>query len=529
MQARTLSALERTRNRFGESSARAKLALLARLDRARMRSAREVARLHEALCFIRAYPDDARVLGRVERMLARFARRRDLRAHRDALENSGIAGTAIRYPFFWPTACWLARRWPRHLLLDRLDRDADTGIAKALPLLAGPAAALWLKGSRPSGFFALDRLRRRGVTDAVQFIRLVETMPGDSFTREAFYDAVEPVLELFPGSATPARTLAAHAAAPVKWQRAPLDRSRPDLRTEIRRPPRSVREVSRTEGERLIDLARAAMVTRSRDLDAFAYGDPRDVRIADDGGGLAFSLNGVVPGRRALVTATYGVLTLRNGVPIGYIQLDVTGRFADVSYNTFPTFRGGEAARVLARALAMTRHVFGSETFGIDSYQLGKGNDEGIESGAWWFYYKLGFRPRTPEAKRMARRELDRWRTDRSYRSSEATLCKLSEWGLFFDLEPSVRRNAPPLAEIGLRAARKALSPARAPFARMEKIAPDWRPLIETLPGIGRWTGRDLRALAQVLRAKTDGRESDYVRLFNAHPKLGRALLGRNY
>ena len=129
----------------------------------------------------------------------------------------------------------------------------------------------------------------------------------------------------------------------------------------------------------------------------------------------------------------------------------------------------------------------------------------------------------------MARRELDRWRANRSYRSSEATLRKLSEWGLFFDLEPSVRRNAPPLAEIGLRTARKALSPARAPFARMEKIAPDWRPLIETLPGIGRWTRRELRALAEVLRAKTGRRESDYVRLFNAHPKLGRALLGRNH
>lgn len=528
MQARTLSALERARNRFGGSNARAKLALLARLDRARLRGAREVARLHEALCFIRAYPDEARVLGRVERMLTRFARRRDLRAHRDALENSGITGTSIRYPFFWPTACWLARRWPRRLALDRLDRDADAGIAKALPLLAGPAAALWLKGRRPGGFIALDRLRRRGVTDAVQFIRLVETLPGDSFTREAFYDAIEPVLELFPGSGTPTRTLAAHAAGRIAWQRAPLDRSRPDLRTEIRRPPRSVREVSRTEGERLIDLARAAMVTRSRDLDAFAYGDPRDVRIADDGGGLAFSLNGVVPERRALITSTYGVLTLRNGVPIGYIELDVTGRFADIAYNTFPTFRGGEAARVLARALAMTRHVFGAETFGIDSYQLGKGNDEAIESGAWWFYYKLGFRPRTPEARRMARRELSRWRRNRSYRSSETMLRKLSEWGLFFDLDPSVRRNAPPLAEIGLRAACMSSSAVPAPFARIGRIAPDWGSLIQTLPGIERWTRREVRALADMLRAKTGGRESEYVHLFNAHPKLGRALLGRN-
>ena len=44
-----------------------------------------------------------------------------------------------------------------------------------------------------------------------------------------------------------------------------------------------------------------------------------------------------------------------------------------------------------ARRTAL-RLAFGCTSFSIEPYQLGRDNDEGIESGAWWFYRKLGFR-----------------------------------------------------------------------------------------------------------------------------------------
>ena len=67
-----LAALERRRFEFGAAAAQAKLALLGRLARTRLGSARAVMRLHEALCFIRAYPDSAAVLAQVQAMLAAF-------------------------------------------------------------------------------------------------------------------------------------------------------------------------------------------------------------------------------------------------------------------------------------------------------------------------------------------------------------------------------------------------------------------------------------------------------------------------
>ncbi|HET7692837.1 MAG TPA: hypothetical protein VFM44_07110, partial [Gemmatimonadota bacterium] len=77
-----LARLERTRDHFGGSAAAVKLELLTALARRRLPDADRVARLHDALTFLRAYPDDAKVLERVETMLGSFADRSDLKRYR---------------------------------------------------------------------------------------------------------------------------------------------------------------------------------------------------------------------------------------------------------------------------------------------------------------------------------------------------------------------------------------------------------------------------------------------------------------
>jgi hypothetical protein len=548
----TLGALERCKDQYGAGCAETKLELLRRLARADLRSARAVRRLHEVLCFLRAYPDDARLLAQVEGMLARFAARTDLRRQREALADSGIAGTAIRYRFFWSTLRWLAQRWPQRLVIDRSETEVADKLSVALPLVLTWAEAATLKQLDPPAFVAIDRLRGRGEGAAAFLLRRIAAMPGDGFTREAFHDAIEASYELEPGPDTPARTRAKYAAAPMAFQHAPLRRRRPDLREELGRQYRAVRLVSPREGEQLIELARSAMVTRSRDLDAFAYGNARDVRLVDDGGGLGFALIGVTPERRALLPATCGYLILHNGVPVGYGEAFVLGRSATMTFNIFESFRGGEAAYTFARTLAMVRHVFGAESFSLDQYQLGKGNDEAIASGAWWFYYKLGFRPLTADARRVLRAELARMRADPVHRSSAATLRALAESHLLFDFDRSRTPSLPPLAEPGLRigaglaklagserervlaqCSREAmrLTGLRSlhGFSAGERLAwQRWSAVVVfALPGVARWSAAEKRALARVIRAKGGRDESAYLARFAAHPKLERALFGK--
>jgi hypothetical protein len=547
--AKILTKLEATRLNYGSGQAEIKLRLLTQLETRYLHTSTQVLRLHEHLCFLRAYPDSSLVHARVVRLLKNFTARPDFQRQQMTLSDTGIAGTIIRYRFFWPTARWLAAHWPAQLEIDWESVDEPARLSAAVPLLVTPLEANWLRLRQDDPHRSLSLLSGTHVTDATFFIKAVEAIPGDHVTREAFFDGLDTPFLLRPGFNTPSRTRAHYALAPVVFLRSqpPRDR-RPDLLAELKHPPRAVRSISIHEGQTLIGLAREAMVTRERDLDNFAYGDPRDVRLVDDGEGLQWAVIGTLPERRPLLRATYGMLALRNGVPVGYVGVDALFRSADLSFNMFPTFRGGEAAYVFARTLAALVPIFGPRSFTIEPYQLGHHNDEAIESGAWWFYYKLGFRPRNTQIRELAREELARMRTNPRHRSSKATLRRLAQDYLYLETPGTRAPYWPCLADFGMKIATHLATIA--PVDRngalsscLEEIQPvlgnwlpstakaavrhawkNWSAIVSLIPAIQRWSPAERRDLARIISAKGGRRDSDYLALFDSHPKLGRVL-----
>jgi hypothetical protein len=288
------------------------------------------------------------------------------------------------------------------------------------------------------------------------------------------------------------------------------------------------------------------MVTRSRDLDCFAYADWRDVRRIELEDGLELIAFGTVPARRLLLSSAYGLLTVRNGVPVGYTQLDGYLASALVHFNTFETFRGADAAWVFARTLATARALFGAAAFAIEPYQLGDGNDEALDSGAWWFYFKLGFRPRDRATLGLARQEAARAAATRRYRSSRETLATLARHPLFWEPRGAVAEVPPDAAVSRAAASLLAARPEEIGAARIavagevrdllgagagasldadERLWLErWAPLFLALPGFRRWSASDRRALLPLLRAKAGRRESALPALAREHPRFAAAL-----
>ena len=201
-----LRRLERLKTTYGAGVGARRIALLGALDRRSLPRAREVGRLHELLCFLRAYPDDTAVLGQVERMLGRFQDRADLRRHRSALRDTGIAGTEIRFPFFLFTAEWLARRWGDRMRVDWGGFGRRRRLERLLPLFA-------LYGETPAlDEYALSerawvtRMKAPGETDAGFLIRRFRRAFPDPFVREAIFEELDIPIRLAPGPDTPSRT-----------------------------------------------------------------------------------------------------------------------------------------------------------------------------------------------------------------------------------------------------------------------------------------------------------------------------------
>lgn len=546
-----LRRLERLLPVYGPESGPPKREMLGELAREQMPDAEAVLRLHECLLFLRAYPDDAEILALVERLLSRFVRRADLRTHRDELADSGIVGTPIYYAFYWATARWLTRHWPDRLSIDWDEFEGADRLEELLPLLASHSEAPAMDGADLTTREWIDRMRGPGESDAACLIRLFERIAADDFWREKLFESLETPFSLTGGPSTPSRTLAHFGDDPIVYQTRPLDRKRPDLRRAIARPAVKVKSLSAAQGRKIVSLAREAMVTRSRDLDVFANGDARDVRLVDCGDGLQFACIGVLPERRLLLESVYGFLTLKNGVPIGYVLTGTLFNSAEVAYNVFETYRGAEAGYVYGRVLSMTHHLFGADCFSVDPYQLGHQNAEGLGSGAWWFYYKFGFRARDAGVRRVAREELRRMRVDPDHRSSRSTLKELVVAPVFWyqGKERADVLGRFPLGKVGLKitdylsrrfggrrkdgvkicadeAARLLGVRSLGSFSPGERVAwRRWAPLVLILPGIDRWKARDRRELVEVIRAKGGRRESDYVTRFDRHKKLRQAIV----
>lgn len=545
-----LSALERLMSEFGGDAGERKVELLDGLATARLQTSKAVVRLHEALCYLRAIPDSQEVLDRVVAMLEAFDERADFRACRDELADTGILGTEIHYSFYADTARWLSRRFPGALAVDWDEFENEDLLLSRLDLMA-----LWAEtpGLDEGDFETAEWVRRLAgpdTTDADFLIRRCARVGRTELERDHFFEELDLPFVLRPTDKTPSRSTAALPRSKPHFQTGPLQTGRPDLGQALEQRAR-VTTCDVRLGRRIIELARDAMVLRHRDLDAFAYGDPRDVRLLDCGGGLEFAVIGMQPDRRLLLESVYAFLTLRNGVPIGYVLVSALFGSSEIAYNVFDNWRGGEAAHVYGWVLAVTRQLFGSDTFTIYPYQLGGGgNTEGLESGSWWFYQKLGFRAREPEVLRTMKRELAKMRKNGKHRTSIATLAEIAEHNVYWSAgrERDDVIGIFPLGNIGLRVtdyvaerfgadrerARKTCADEAAKLCRVrgwqkwdagEWLAwRRWSPLVLILPGVSKWSKAELKDLVAVVRAKGGRRESDYVQRLDAHGKLRAAL-----
>ncbi len=522
-----------------------------RLKNHSFETAADLRAFHELLCLWRAYPANAEILRASERVLRQFSRRRDLARHRKALENSGIAGTEIVYQFAAPTARWLAAAFGQRLTIawDRID---DRSRIAGHLLLAARAAEVPGFDEPPIADPRawLDRLRGCA-SDAAFVVHNMARLDAGELVRDRLFDDLNLTFRLDGRGERPSRTAARWARAPVTI--APhhgTPTHRPDLRIESRKVPLAIREADPVEARELIALAHESMVTRERDLDAFASADRRDVRIIDWERGLQFACLGVEPSRRFLLEAVYAFLVLQGGVPVGYALASGLFGSSEIAFNLFETFRGGQTAWIYARLAATTRALFGSDTFVVYPFQLGHENDEGLRSGAWWFYYKLGFRPRETRLAPIIDRELARIARNAAYRTPLSTLRQLVRHHLFFPLD-RVRDDSIgvlPTDRIGLAvtaflnerfgtdraAAEERCSEQAASLLGLRRwktlrggeglLWRRWAPLVCALDGVDGWTARDKTLLVQAIRAKGSAREGDAVVRLTTHRRFRRGL-----
>jgi hypothetical protein len=545
-----LDRLASWKSRFGPPENGDLLRLLTRIARSRFRQPAGLVRLHETVLFLRAYPRAPAVARLADSILSSMEGRvgalraagLDLSPLEDP-EVSGIAGTAFSAVFSYPVARRLAARHPNlEIDWEAYDEPGRAGpvARRFIPLLeedwpveAHPPLRRWLEAARPRGRSGLRFLLER-----------IAALPLGERDRGDLYDGLQvPLRWVFSDAAhsrsrwaldiRPRRPLYCHKGALI-------ERRDVSLAEHLQGPPLPVRQVPEREANRVVDLILETSAMRYRELYGFSHPDADRVFRADAGRGVEFYFFGVPPAWRLPVRAYHGGMFFKNGVPAGYVEALSAFERAEVGFNLYYTFREGESAWIYARWLRLFQQTLGVNTFSVDPYQIGHENEEAIQSGAFWFYRKLGFRPADPEIARRTEAEESRLRKTPGARSSASTLRRLAAGCLLFEAPGaspgawdrfSIRNLG--LAVARATAARHGGDPARMAAWAAGRVggalgaAPDC-PLTlvaSLIPGLARWPAADKTALLAVLKAKQSRDESRYLRLMQRHARFRAACL----
>ena len=301
-------------------------------------------------------------------------------------------------------------------------------------------------------------------------------------------------------------------------------------------------------------MTREASTTRYRELYGFTHGDPKRVFKTNIGRGVDIFLTGLPPEWRLPLRAYHAAMIFKNGVPVGYFEgLSLFERM-ESGFNLYYTFRDGETAWLYARLLNIFRHLLGVTAFSLDPYQIGHENEEGIESGAFWFYRKLGFRPTTPAIQKLVAREEEKLASRSAYRTSAATLRKLAAGSMIFELDQSPADSRPgdwdqfQVRNVGLAVqrrmaakhggdARRFRPAAVAQLARLLGLnTNNWSEVklsalsdfAVTLSGgenLRGWSAPEKRALVHVISAKAESDESEYLKSMQRHSSLRKQII----
>jgi hypothetical protein len=321
-------------------------------------------------------------------------------------------------------------------------------------------------------------------------------------------------------------------------------------KTEIMRPVESVLQLDHREGSKLIDVAMASLAVRHRETVHFNHASPDEVYLADVGAGVSVAVFGLRQAHRYPLETTMGFLIISNGVPVGYGGSSILFRQINTGVNIFDEYRGGEAAFLWVQVMRVFHALAGCTRFIANPYQFGADNDEALGSGAFWFYYRLGYRPVLGNVRKLALQEFTKIRNDRSYRSDVKTLRRLVSCDMhlklpgakdseFFDerwLEISSMLSTKTLGESVGRTRQAAAEKVAASLAKdigirnldrwsaaerhgFEKIAP-----IVAAATPSEWSAAEKRSLRELLRAKGGDNEARYAQLLGQNVKFLAAL-----
>ena len=408
------------RNRYGKEFSSQKLRLLKAISNKKLASKKEVQTFHDTLLFLIAYPDDPSVYTQASFSLQQL--QLHIQAHKklkDSLYNSGITNTQLCAAYSFEMVKWLRATYKKNIRL--ISFEAGEGQIQSILSVVMPKVEseimqdanagwrMWLKQTMKSDEDLLDR-----------FISIFDETDIRPEVKDELWSAIGINIEI---------DFVSPDSLPGSLYKTHYHRSL--RKKKITHPLKGIKpakvHLDREEAGQIIECGRMILVRHLREIDPITFTSAELVAYYQLSRGISIVLMGMVPERRHPIDSYMGYVVFKNGLPVAYAGSWILFDSGRIGLNIFPAYRGGESQYIFEQVLKLHQGVYNLKRFSTDPYQIGKDNSDGIHSGAFWVYYRAGFRPILSEQKKLAEDEAKKVKSTAGYRIPGSVLKKLAD------------------------------------------------------------------------------------------------------
>jgi hypothetical protein len=411
--------------RFDADGATAKRDALRRLARAPLAESAALPSLYDTLLFLRAHPSDRAMLALVEAAFARLASflRRGRGHHGARLQEQGLPFVEMTTRFTHDCLRWLQGHPHGRVAIDSWGDDAraDLNAILALTLPSVERSETTASLDNAALLAALRVPSSRQLAFVINELSRLDALP---FVKDHLFNELELFVRVTP---TDRRLSKAYSRLPMRAVHFQTDLLRSfDAAALMNQRLPAARVLNGDALGEVVRVIKTSFVLTSRETDPGTYMDERTLRVWDLERGLSVAIYGMVPARQMPLESYVGFTLFKNGLAAAYGGAWIFGPRAGFGMNIFEPYRGGESGYMMCQVLRTYRQAFGVDFFEVDAHQFGLDNPDGIATGAFWFYYRYGFRPLDGALAALAERERRKIGATPGYRSREKTLLRLT-------------------------------------------------------------------------------------------------------
>ncbi|MCK6641898.1 MAG: hypothetical protein L6Q81_17615 [Bacteroidia bacterium] len=402
-------------------------------------SAESLVGYHDALLFIAAYPSSESLYREACSRLDKFASliRRFNSKHKNSFEkliNSGIDGTEVQGAFTLPLLHQFVSLYPDSISLHSFGETSGDAGDILKPFVLPTESDLC------DTDLSIEELAEKLFGRKKQLHKLVELFSTERVPEticENQFSKLNAFATLKLNSELRGRTTARLACNKPFAHKEFIRKADPVAFVNSALPAHV--DLSISEKVALRRTAMCMLASLSRETDPITLSEDSDLEYFELERGVSVALFSTRASRRMPIDSYIGYMLFKNGIPLAYGGSWIFGNRALFGINIFEPFRGGESNLIILQLLRVYRQNFGIDSFSVEPYQYGKDNPEGIASGAYWFYYKLGFRSDDRQLRKLADVEMKHMKKNSEYRSSSKVLTNFTASNITWVVDASAK------------------------------------------------------------------------------------------